>query len=361
MISFLLSSNLSEMFSSTIRASLIALALSVASASAAPGLSVKVSTAESFVGVDSLEVTTTITNTGSETLTLANDPNGVLSTFPADTFAITDGAGNAPEFTGAKVKWSPTYAASVGDVTTLAPGQSIDVTHDLKHNYNFTGTGEGAYTFEPRNIPFYIVGENNKVTTIHAEAEASAAKLVGRLVYPREVESLAKRATFRSCSSTRQSQIITAYGSAQSYASSALSYLNSHSTAGTTRYTTWFGTWTSSRFSTVQSHFSKISSNTLSSYTYDCTCTDSSYAYVYPGTFGVVYFCNAFWSAPNTGTDSKAGTIIHESSHFTANGGTNDYAYGQSAAKSLATSNPANAVFNADSHEYFAENNPALS
>ncbi|PVF91263.1 zincin [Serendipita vermifera] len=53
--------------------------------------------------------------------------------------------------------------------------------------------------------------------------------------------------------------------------------------------------------------------------------------------------------------------IVHESSHFTANGGTQDYAYGQSAAKSLATSNPARAIMNADSHEYFAENNPALS
>ncbi|KAG8682406.1 hypothetical protein FRC08_014982, partial [Ceratobasidium sp. 394] len=61
----------------------------------------------------------------------------------------------------------------------------------------------------------------------------------------------------------------------------------------------------------------------------------------------------------NTGTDSKAGTIIHEQSHFTVNGGTHDYAYGQSAAKSLAISNPARAIMNADSHEYFAENTPA--
>lgn len=50
--------------------------------------------------------------------------------------------------------------------------------------------------------------------------------------------------------------------------------------------------------------------------------------YVYPGTFGVVYLCNAFWSAPNAGTDSRGGTLIHESSHFTANGGTNDVVYG---------------------------------
>ena len=77
--------------------------------------------------------------------------------------------------------------------------------------------------------------------------------------------------------------------------------------------------------------------------------------------FGKIYLCGAFWSAANTGTDSRAGTLVHESSHFTVNGGTTDIAYGQSAAKALAKSNPANAVRNADSHEYFAENTPALS
>jgi len=79
-----------------------------------------------------------------------------------------------------------------------------------------------------------------------------------------------------------------------------------------------------------------------------------------PSQFGTIYLCGAFWNAPNTGTDSRAGTIIHESSHFTNNGGTSDYAYGQTAAMQLAISNPSQAIFNADSHEYFAENNPAM-
>jgi peptidyl-Lys metalloendopeptidase len=87
--------------------------------------------------------------------------------------------------------------------------------------------------------------------------------------------------------------------------------------------------------------------------------------------FGHVYLCGAFWQAPTTGTDSKGGTLIHEvsrsyqlllnqtltvgyivkSSHFTANAGTEDYVYGQSAAKSLAKSNPNEAIENADNHE----------
>ena len=73
-----------------------------------------------------------------------------------------------------------------------------------------------------------------------------------------------------------------------------------------------------------------------------------------------VYLCGAFWNADATGTDSKAGTLVHETSHFTEIAGTEDLAYGQSSCKSLAKSNPANARNNADSHEFFAENNPAL-
>ena len=53
--------------------------------------------------------------------------------------------------------------------------------------------------------------------------------------------------------------------------------------------------------------------------------------------------------------------MIHEASHYTVNGGTDDYVYGQSGAKNLAKSNPDRAVFNADNHEYFAENNPSQS
>ena len=48
-------------------------------------------------------------------------------------------------------------------------------------------------------------------------------------------------------------------------------------------------------------------------------------------------------------------------SHFTVNGGTQDNAYGQTAAKSLAKKTPSKAVANADNHEYFAENTPALN
>ncbi|WP_457324067.1 M35 family metallo-endopeptidase, partial [Roseateles sp. P5_E11] len=93
--------------------------------------------------------------------------------------------------------------------------------------------------------------------------------------------------------------------------------------------------------------------------TLDCSCKDSgTYAYVYPTQPYKIYVCGAFWSAPMTGTDSKGGTLVHEMMHFNVIAGTDDWAYGQSAAKSLAKSSPTKALDNSDNHEYFAENSP---
>ena len=66
-------------------------------------------------------------------------------------------------------------------------------------------------------------------------------------------------------------------------------YTTAH-TSSTTRFTTWFGTYSSSHHSTIQTHFSNLNSNTYSSYHFDCTCTDSgTYAYVYPDEYVLSY------------------------------------------------------------------------
>ena len=94
--------------------------------------------------------------------------------------------------------------------------------------------------------------------------------------------------------------------------------------------------------------------------TVDCGCKKTYYAYVYPTQPYKIYLCGAFWAAPVTGTDSRAGTLIHEMTHFNVVASTDDWAYGQTAAANLALTDPAKALDNADSHEYFAENTPAL-
>lgn len=89
---------------SSLYAPLVALVASAVYVSAAPGLTVKISTPNINVdGLANLKVTTTVTNAGDETLKLLNDPRGVLRTFPENSFSITNPTGSGPSFIGAKV------------------------------------------------------------------------------------------------------------------------------------------------------------------------------------------------------------------------------------------------------------------
>jgi len=162
------------------------------------------------------------------------------------------------------------------------------------------------------------------------------------------------------CSNGQQTEILSALNAADVMANDTVGYFNSHSANNvSTRYETWFGQATSSRFNTAKSNFNAINDAIDNeSLTFDCSCKKSYFAYVYPNQPYKVYLCRAFWNANESGTDSRAGTIIHELSHFNVVAGTDDIVYGQSGAKSLAISDPDQALTNADSHEYFAENTP---
>ncbi|MGA4607323.1 M35 family metallo-endopeptidase [Pseudoalteromonas maricaloris] len=162
------------------------------------------------------------------------------------------------------------------------------------------------------------------------------------------------------CSNSEKTSILSALNAADQITNDSVAYLNSHSASNpSTRYQTWFGAATNSRYATVKSNFNAINDAIDNQdLTFDCSCNKSYFAYVYPNQPYKVYLCRAFWSANELGTDSRAGTIVHELSHFNAVAGTDDIVYGQSGAKNLANSNPSQAIQNADSHEYFAENTP---
>ncbi|MCH8806100.1 MAG: hypothetical protein IH986_08430 [Planctomycetes bacterium] len=121
------------------------------------------------------------------------------------------------------------------------------------------------------------------------------------------------------------------------------------------RYKEWFGTHTATRFKTVKDVYTTVRDRMRTkSFTYDLSgtgCKPSWYAYTYKGTTKI-WYCGAFCSAPATGTDSKAGTVLHEHSHASAS--TDDIAYGQSNCRQLAKTQPTSAVSNADNFEYYA-------
>jgi len=126
--------------------------------------------------------------------------------------------------------------------------------------------------------------------------------------------------------------------------------------ANNIEYKLWFGKYTKTRFNKVKGDYKKIRKEFEDKqFTYDLTgqgCESGVFAYTYKGG-STIWLCDAFWAAPDTGTDSRAGTIVHERSHASAF--TDDIAYGQDGCKQLAISAPAQAINNADSHEYFAK------
>jgi len=361
--------------------------LSATAASAVPQLSLKVLGSNSVHGVQNFRVTALLKNTGDEPLRILNDPRGPLSTVPTKTFEIVDTNGQSPHFTGVKIKYSKKGAVKNGNDnswTDLAPGQSVKVEHNLAEAYNFNATGHGNYDIAARSKFHYVNLTTNEIFPIMARAAAPhKIQVTGQLTVPRSFSRFRRRDDdddgdgdddgdddsssggssngFIGCSAQQQSQVTEATVAAKEYATASYAYLKNN-TQSTERYTTWWGEFSDKNHETVTEQYRKLSENDFAAMTYDCkTCDEKdSFAYVYPEEFGTVYLCPSFWKAPLRGTDSRGGTLVHETSHFNKIASTEDVAYGQEDSKKLAKQSAKEAINNADSHEYFSENIPSL-
>ena len=257
-------------------------------------------------------------------------------------------------------------APAAADFLEVKPGASVTATFDPSASYDLSQPG--TYTFRYRH-PYMQVrspeggGMPAKGGVATAFVKAASNEIAVALeAGPAQPAALPPSAapgssSYVGCTASQKSAIASARAKAAAYASDVLVYL----AAGTkgARYKSWFGAYTSTRYGKAKTHFTKINGAVgTAAMTFDCGCTDDSYAYTYPAQPYAIYLCGAFWDAPLSGTDSRAGTIVHETSHFNVVASTDDWAYGKADAKSLAASNPTEALDNADSHEYFAENSP---
>jgi peptidyl-Lys metalloendopeptidase len=259
------------------------------------------------------------------------------------------------------------------DFAILRPGQSYRTVVDLAASYDmgkrgqytvtlasplqFASLSDGTMLKTGRGLPMVLQSATLRVWNDGASAKGGKVALKGK---PGSGGSVVNGVTFKGCSATQISGAGDAVVQARSYSENAKGYLAAGS-AGP-RYTTWFGAYTSTRFSTASQHFVAIDSAIDQSggqVTINCGCNQNYYAYVYPTRPYEIFVCKAFWSAPLAGTDSKGGTLIHEMSHFNVTAGTDDHVYGQTGAKNLAISDPAAALDNAVNHVFFGENKPA--
>jgi peptidyl-Lys metalloendopeptidase len=332
----------------------------------------------SAVATQDVMLDVTFTNNGATSISLMRwfVPDGELE---GDLFLLSRD-GQAVPYVGPVIKRGPPTSQ---DMITLAPGESISGSVEISGLYDLSSSGVYSIRYGVASTQLFgrtstrassnlLRGEleqnlgepqeliSNEITTF-VEGRKNPIIEQGNLMRAGESLSSTLAAVSFSgrCSATQQSTLQSAHSAAKTMANGSVTYLNG--TPGSKpRYTTWFGAYSSAGWNEVKGHFVNIKDALDNkSIVYDCSCKKSYYAYVYPTQPYKVYLCRAFWTAPLTGTDSKGGTIIHELSHFNVVAGTDDLAYGQTAAKQLALSNPAQARMNADSHEYFAENTPA--
>jgi peptidyl-Lys metalloendopeptidase len=238
--------------------------------------------------------------------------------------------------------------ARAEDYVHLKPGESLTRTVDLTRFYDLSRTGTYSITVDAKGL------KSNTVVVFLEGRKSGPVEDSGPVTVLGNV-------AFTKCDATQQSTILQAVSASNNMAADSLNYLTNTTPSGTARYTTWFGAFSSTNWNTARTHFAAIKdvfdTKTL---TVNCGCKQNYYAYVYPTKPYEVFVCKVFWTAPMTGTDSKAGTLIHEISHFNVVAATDDWAYGQTNAKNLASTDPTKALNNADNHEYFAENTPFL-
>jgi len=134
----------------------------------------------------------------------------------------------------------------------------------------------------------------------------------------------------------------------------------------------WFGKYSPASGEIVRANLKSIASGLRTgAVTARCArvspqdCEVGTYAYVYGDEAYHINICPAFFRQPlmsilRPGTErsdngSKAGTIVHEISHFAVVASTEDHCYSRSLCQDMAERSPARALENADSYQYYVE------
>jgi len=249
------------------------------------------------------------------------------------------------------------------DYISLKAGESVQYAVNLAEYYDLSQSGQYEVSYAASAFNLFDEKGNAFKSRDSLASEKVSMKVEGREPKVRPTPPPPPPPggnTFNACTTAQQTTLVSARSQARTYSTESKNYLSSHN-SGTQRYLEWFGTFTTTRHDLVTDHFTAIASAfDTAGITFDCKCKQNYYAYVYPDRPYTIYLCKVFWLAPLAGTDSQAGTLIHEMSHFNVVAGTDDVVYGQTGARNLADTDPDSAVINADNHEYFAENTPAL-
>jgi len=281
-----------------------------------------------------------VQNTQSSVISVLKYGTPLENTLWTSAFIITDMNGTEVTYVGkmARRVW-PAPAESFAE---LLPGDVVSGSVDLAEHYDFPAPGRYTVVFEATeqflNIKPVVVDVSGS-SILHASLHRQ------------------KRYTVTNCgdaSGTKYKNIAHAMSISMAAAQKSVSCLQANSCGSV--YTTWFGAQTPARLSAVTNKFAKIVTAFSGSWIAYCDgpeCTPNVYAYVFPSDARRnIYSCSLFYN--NKNAIELVNTPVHEMSHFSTVAGTKDIVYGEAKCKSLASSNPDQAITNADNLGYFA-------
>lgn len=275
--------------------------------------------------------------------------------FTQDTFKVTVNGDKVP-YIGKLVKRLP---PSEEDYITIKGNSELSEIVYLEDGYKIYAPG--FYTVQIAQETVYVdASQNMKFEPFLSES------VEFEIIYGiNEADAAGPEALKSKCTSSQFDTIKSAYDAAKNMAAAAKRALHNAPISQrpqARRYLEWFGAYEKSRYSKVTSNFDKVHDvlfNKSISIVCPVACSNMA-AFVYPSRPYTIYFCDSFFRCPLAGAGSKAGIIIHELSHFNIVARTDDVVYGRLGARQLARQNPNQAIRNADSHEFFAENAPSL-
>ncbi|TAQ88770.1 hypothetical protein B7494_g2936 [Chlorociboria aeruginascens] len=308
-----------------------------------------------------------VTNTGSETITVFKG-NTVLSDHATKDLLVAGADGTALPFEGIFVNYKRTNL-SPELFQTLQPGESVTASVNAARTYNLAGietaqvtaiqgfkyvTGSTAPT-ALKDTTFCEDVSSGTVTITPDQSKVVTDKIAKR-GSPFSSRIQKRAVTYSSCSSSQTSSLKTSVADAISLATAA------YTAAATAAdyFTVWFKS--TSEESKVRSIYNDVKGVQTTSPEISCAdiygdCADgSALLYTVPSDNTIVPCTNnGFWGfpelSPTCANDDydKAGSILHEMTHLY---GTEDYAYGPTAAKQLSA---AQAAANADTYEMYSE------
>lgn len=167
---------------------------------------------------------------------------------------------------------------------------------------------------------------------------------------------------FENCSDVQKIDLSDALSKALSIAGTSRDYLEAVEENQRTfdeAYFAWFGVYNSWRYTKVTANFGKIHSTLeAQNVTFSCGCGPDAGVrdvQVDPARPNHIKVCDSFWTRPLSGLNSRSGAVVGAVSRFAGVAGSEELSTSSMLAMKMAEDDPVQAIKNAQSYRYFAE------